>query len=192
MRQLGPTDLKRSHRDWNRRTTGRVALLLDSVESPFNIGGIVRSAAAFRVEHLYLAGSTLSPAHAKAGKTAMGTERYLTWTTFERGADAAEAARADGFTVVGLELADGARPLHQLDLGPDVCVAAGHEDHGLSAATLAACDLVGFIPLLGRVGSLNVGTATAIAIYELRRRAWTDPRLTEGPAPEEDGADDAG
>ena len=182
MKQLGPTDLKRSHREWNRRTAGRVALLLDRVESPFNLGGIVRSAAAFRVEHLYLAGSTLSPAHAKAGKTAMGTERYLTWTTFERGSDAADAARADGFEVVGVELAAGAAPLHELHLGEAVCLAVGHEDHGLSPATLAACDRVGFIPQLGRVGSLNVSTATAIAIYELRRRAWTDPRVPEASA----------
>jgi tRNA (guanosine-2'-O-)-methyltransferase len=176
VRQLGPTDLKRLHREWNRRTDGRVALLLDSVESPFNIGAIVRTAAAFRIEHVYLAGSTLSPAHGKAGKTAMGTERYLTWTTFERGPEATDAARADGFRVVGLELAAGALPLHDLDPGPDVCIAVGHEDHGLSPATLAACDLVGFIPLLGRVGSLNVATATAIAIYEFRRRGWTEAK----------------
>jgi tRNA (guanosine-2'-O-)-methyltransferase len=174
MKQLGPTDLKRLHREWNRRTDGRVALLLDRVESPFNLGAIVRTAAAFRIEHVYLAGSTLSPAHGKAGKTAMGTERYLTWTTFERGPEATDAARADGFVVVGLELAAGAVPLHDLDAGPDVCIAVGHEDHGLSPATLAACDLVGFIPLLGRVGSLNVATATAIAIYEFRRREWTE------------------
>jgi tRNA (guanosine-2'-O-)-methyltransferase len=172
MKQLGPTDLKRQHREWNRRTEGRMALLLDGVESPFNIGAITRTAAAFRIEHVYLAGSTLSPAHSRAGKTAMGTERYLTWTTFERGPEAAEAARADGFRVVGLELAAGAVPIHELDAGPDVCIAVGHEDHGLSPATLAACDLVGFIPLLGRVGSLNVATATAIAIYEFRRRGW--------------------
>jgi len=182
MKQLNPTELKRLHREWNRRTDGRVALLLDSVESPFNLGGIVRTAAALRVEHLYLAGSTMSPAHGKAGKTAMGTERYLTWTTFERGAEAADAARADGFCVVGLELAAGAVALHELDAGGDVCVAVGHEDHGLSPATLAACDLVGFIPLLGRVGSLNVSTATAIALYEFRRRAWAD-RLTAGADP---------
>jgi len=176
MKQLGPTDLKRLHREWHRRTEGRVALLLDSVESPFNIGGIVRTAAAFKVDHLYLAGSTLSPAHGKAGKTAMGTERYLTWTTFERGVEAVDAARADGFRVVGLELAAAALPLHRIEAGPDVCIAVGHEDHGLSPATLAACDLVGFIPQLGKVGSLNVSTATAIAIYEFRRRSWTDPR----------------
>ena len=175
MKPLGPTDLKRLHREWNRRTDRRVALLLDNVESPFNIGGIARTAASFRVEHLYLAGSTLSPAHSKAGKTSMGTERYLTWTTFERGADAAAEARADGFAVVGLELAYGAVPLHQLDAGDDVCIVVGHEDRGVAPATLAACDHVAFIPQLGRVGSLNVATATAIAVYELRRREWTEP-----------------
>lgn len=173
MRQLGPTDLKRLHRDWNRRTTGRLAVLLDGVASPWNVGAIVRSAAAYRVDHLYLAAGSLSPGHPKAGRTSMGTERYLSWSTFDRSPDAADAAREDGFSVVGLELADAAVPLHQLNAGPDVCLAVGNEDHGLSGATLAACDAVAFLPLLGRVGSLNVATATAIALYELRRQGWS-------------------
>jgi tRNA (guanosine-2'-O-)-methyltransferase len=172
MRQLGQTDLKRLHREWAKRSTGRVALLLDGVMSPFNVGGIVRTAAAFRVEHLYLSSGATSPGSAKVGKTAMGTERYLSWSNFERGADAADAAREDGYSVVGLELADHAVPLFQLSVGPDVCLAIGHEDHGLTAGTLAACDAVAFIPQLGRVGSLNVATAAAIAVFELRRREW--------------------
>jgi tRNA (guanosine-2'-O-)-methyltransferase len=172
VRKLGPTDLKRLHRDWARRSTGRVALLLDGVSSPFNVGAIVRTAAAFKVEHLYLAGGTTSPAVAKAGKTSMGTERYLSWSTFERGPEAADAAREDGFAVVGLELADHAVPLFQLSVGADACIAIGNEDHGLAVATLAACDAVAFIPQLGRVGSLNVATAAAIAVFELRRRDW--------------------
>lgn len=172
MRQLGQTDLKRLHRDWAKRSTGRLSLLLDGVSSPFNVGAIVRTAAAFRVEHLYLAGGATSPGSARAGKTAMGTERYLSWSVFERGADAADAAREEGYSVVGLELADHAVPLFQLSVGPDVCLAMGHEDHGLTAGTLAACDAVAFIPQLGRVGSLNVATAAAIAIFELRRREW--------------------
>jgi tRNA (guanosine-2'-O-)-methyltransferase len=75
VKQLGPTDLKRLHREWNRRSTGRIALILDAVGSPFNVGSIVRSAAAYRVDHLYLAGGGISPAHPKVGRTAMGTER---------------------------------------------------------------------------------------------------------------------
>lgn len=173
MRQLGATDLKRLHRDWAKRTSGRVALLLDGVSSPFNVGAIVRTAAAFRVEHLYLSGGATTPASARAGKTAMGTERYLSWSVFERGADAADAAREDGYSVVGLELADQAVPLYQLSAGHDVCLALGHEDHGLSPGALAACDAVVFIPQLGRVGSLNVAAAAAIAIFELRRREWS-------------------
>ncbi len=172
MKQLRPTDLKRLHREWNRRSAGRLSLLLDGVQSPFNVGSIVRTAAAYRVEHLYLAGPTASPTAAKSAKVSLGTERYLSWSVFERGADAADAAREDGFTVVGLELADAAVPLHQMTAGPDVCLAVGNEDHGLSPATLAACDAVAFLPLMGRVGSLNVATAAAIALYELRRQRW--------------------
>jgi tRNA (guanosine-2'-O-)-methyltransferase len=172
MRQLRPTDLKRLHRDWNRRSAGRLALLLDAVQSPYNVGSIVRSAAAYRVEHLYLAGQTTSPGSPKAAKVSMGTERYLSWSAFERGPDAADAAREDGFTVIGLELADDSIPLHQLSTGADVCVAVGNEDHGLSAGTLAACDAVAFLPMTGRVGSLNVATAAAVALYELRRKSW--------------------
>ncbi len=172
MRQLGPTELKRLHREWNRRTSARMALLLDGVGSPWNVGSIVRTAAALRVDHVYLGGGALSPAHPKAGRTSMGTERYLTWTAFERTADALAAARAEGYGVVGLELADDAVPLPDLVVDGDVCLAVGHEEHGLSPATLANCDAVTFIPQLGRVGSLNVATATAVALYELRRREW--------------------
>jgi tRNA (guanosine-2'-O-)-methyltransferase len=51
-----------------------------------------------------------------------------------------------------------------------VCLVVGHEDRGLSKTALAACDQVVFLPQLGRIGSLNVATATSIAIWEVRRR----------------------
>jgi tRNA (guanosine-2'-O-)-methyltransferase len=138
-------------------------LLLDGVQSPYNVGAIVRTAAAYRVDHLYLGADTLSPTHAKVGKLSMGTERYLSWSSWAYSRDAADAARDDGYTVIGLELVDDAVPLHQLHPGLDVC---------LSQATLAACDAVAFLPQMGRVASLNVATAAAIAIYELRRQSW--------------------
>ncbi len=77
-----------------------------------------------------------------------------------------------GYRLVGVELADGAVPLHEALLGPAVCLAFGHEDRGLSPLTLAACDEVAFVPQLGKVGSLNVAQAAAMAMYEVRRRSW--------------------
>ena len=171
-RPLDSTGLKRLHRSWRHRTTGRVGLVLDNVQSPFNVGSILRTAAALRVDHLWLVGDTAPPTGAKTAKTALGTERYLRWSHHDTVAEAAEAARAGGYRVVGLELAQGATPLPELALPAAVCLVVGHEDRGLSPAALTACDDVAYIPQLGRVGSLNVAVATAVALYEVRRREW--------------------
>ena len=172
MKQLGSTDLKRLHRDWRRRTEGRMALLLDSVQTPFNVGAIERTAAAMRVDDVWLCGSTADPDHDRTRKTALGSDRFLTFHRVESAIDAVGAAREAGYRVVGIELADEAVPLPDADLAGDLCLVVGHEDRGLATATLAACDQVAFVPQLGRIGSLNVATACAIAIYETRRRAW--------------------
>ena len=57
-----------------------------------------------------------------------------------------------------------------------MCIVVGNESNGLRAETLSLCDAVGYFPLLGRVGSLNVATATAVALYEARRQAWMADR----------------
>jgi tRNA (guanosine-2'-O-)-methyltransferase len=171
-RQLDSTGLKRLHRTWRRRTDGRVALVLDNVQSPFNVGAILRTAAALTVDHLWLAGATASPTDVKTGKTALGSHRFVRWSRHDTGVVAAAAARAEGYRLVAIELTDDATPLPEAGLDGDVCLVVGHEDRGIPAATLASCDEVAFIPQLGRIGSLNVATATAIALYEVRRRAW--------------------
>jgi tRNA (guanosine-2'-O-)-methyltransferase len=171
-KQLDGTGLKRLHRGWRKSAAGRVALILDGVQGPYNVGGIVRTAAAYRVEHVWLAGATPALNASSVQKTALGTDRYLPSTIVDKAVDAVEAARAAGYQVVAVELADSAQPLHELPLTGATCLVVGNEDHGVSAAALAACDAIAYLPQLGRVGSLNVATATALAIYEVRRREW--------------------
>ncbi len=171
MSKLASTGLKRLHRQWRRKGCQRLSLLLDTVQNPFNVGAIARTAAAMRVEHLYL-GAATPPDAAKATKTSMGTQRYLTWSVCDHPAEAAAAALSDGYRLIGLELTSDARPLHELDLRGAVALAVGHEDRGLSDSVLAVCDAVGFIPQLGKVGSLNVAAAAAIGLYEVRRQGW--------------------
>ena len=173
MKPLDLTGLKRLHREWRRTITGRLALILDSVQSPFNVGAILRTAAVYRVERVWLCGATPSQASTGVRKTALGTDRYLTITAVEHATDAVDAARSEGFRIVGIELADGAHPIHEVKLGDAACLVVGNEDHGVSAAVLRACDDVAFLPQLGKVGSLNVATAASIALYEARRQEWT-------------------
>jgi tRNA (guanosine-2'-O-)-methyltransferase len=173
LKQLGSTDLKRLHREWRRRSVQRAGVILDRVVQPFNVGSILRTAAALRVEDVWFVGETPPPTHAKVGKTALGAERYLTThLDLPSGADAVAAAQRAGYRVVAVELAEGAQPLHELPLDGDVCLVVGHEDRGITPVTLEACDAVGYVPQLGRIGSLNVATACSIALYELRRQSW--------------------
>lgn len=171
-RSLGGTELKRLHRDWRRRNETRLALLLDGVQNPFNVGAIMRTAAAYSVEHLWMVGGP-SPDDTKVNKTALGSQKFLTWTACDSAATAIAEIRSAGYRLIGVELAEGALPLHELDLSGDICLALGHEDRGLSKDLLADNDGLGYIPQLGRIGSLNVGTAAAIACYETRRTGWT-------------------
>ncbi|MEO6987641.1 MAG: TrmH family RNA methyltransferase [Aquihabitans sp.] len=171
-RSLGSTELKRLHREWRRQASGRVALLLDSVATPYNVGSILRTAAAMRVDDVWLSGQTALETEGGTQKTALGSQRFLTFHHVDDPAEAVTAVKAAGYRLVGIELADAAVPIHAVDLTGAVCLAVGHEDRGLSAAVLAGADGLGFIPQLGRIGSLNVATATSIALYEARRQGW--------------------
>jgi tRNA (guanosine-2'-O-)-methyltransferase len=173
-RQLGQTEVKRLNRTWRRLTQARLCLLLESVSQPFNVGSIIRTAAAFGVEHVWLCGDSADPMHPSARKTALGTGRFVTCEQVPGAAAAAAEIRAAGLRLVAVELAQAAVPLHLAAVGGDVCLALGNEDRGCSPALLAAADQVAYVPQVGRVGSLNVAAAAAIALAEARRREWAD------------------
>lgn len=172
MKQLSGTELKRLHRKWRKNEPLRLSIMLEQINGPYNLGSILRTAAAYRVEHLYLVGMQIDPTSNNVGKTALGTDRYVPWTVHEDWATGAAAARKAGHSLVGLELADQAVPMHEAELPTPMCLVIGNEDRGLSKTALADCDGVVYLPQLGRVGSLNVATATSIAIWEARRQTW--------------------
>lgn len=172
MANLGSTDLKRLHREWRRRTDARLALALDDVQGPFNVGGIFRTASAYRADPLWLSANATGPENPKVGRTALGSERYFRLERLPTMTRILDSARAEGFRVVGVELAVGSVPIHEAPLRGDVCLVVGHEERGLSRAALDGCDTLAFIPQLGRTGSLNVSAATAIACYEWARQQW--------------------
>lgn len=175
MANLTSTELKRLHRDWRRGTPGRLAIALDGVSGPFNVGAIIRTAAAYRAETIWLTPGATGPDNPKVGKTALGTDRYCEVVRLDSVERIADAAHSKGLRLVGVELAAGAVPLHELELAADCCLMLGNEDHGISRAGLGLCDDVAFLPQLGKVGSLNVATAAGIAIYEWARQRWTAP-----------------
>jgi 23S rRNA (guanosine2251-2'-O)-methyltransferase len=75
-----------------------------------------------------------------------------------------------GIWVVGLDDAADRELFDIADLARDgVCIVMGAEGAGLSRLVRERCDMVVSIPMLGRLSSLNVSAATALATYEVVR-----------------------
>jgi tRNA (guanosine-2'-O-)-methyltransferase len=169
---LRSTELKRLHRQWRRSTDLRLGLVLDGVQNPYNVGALLRSAAAYNVETVWLVPPTPGPDHPGVAKTALGSDRFTPCRTPSSGPEALSEARDKGMATVAIELAAGAEPLFSLQLGRAVCLVLGHESRGVHRDTLRHVDHVAFLPQLGKVGSLNVAQAGAIAFYEAARQEW--------------------
>ena len=145
----------------------RLGLLVASVTQPFNVGTIVQSAAAFGVEQIWFSGNASLPDHPNALRAAAGADRLVSWQHAGTAAEAAVAVRKAGFKLIALELASNSIPIYDMVLEGDICLVIGAEDHGCPPALLAAADGAIYIPQVGRVGSLNVAVATAIALAEI-------------------------
>lgn len=169
MRPLVGTDLKRFVRDYRRANPPRCELvaLLQSVEYPANVGSIFRLADGAGLKELVLTGITPTPPNATIDKVGRYKSLRLPWRYEADPLVAIENLKTDGYRVVAVELADGAVPYHQYDYAHKTCLVVGHEDHGITKATLAACDAAVFIPMYGKGLSLNVHVALSIVLYHI-------------------------
>jgi len=170
MRQLRGTELKRFLRRYRRAHPPErcIVFLLQSVEYPVNVGSIFRIADACGVEEVILCGITPRPPHPTIAKVARGKELRVNWRYVKEAMDALAGLRAEGFRICAVEVADDAVPYFAYQPPEKVCLVVGHEDHGLTRATLALCDDAVFVPMYGKGRSLNVHVSLAIVAYHIR------------------------
>ena len=85
-------------------------------------------------------------------------------------ADFLGEAKAAGCWCYGAD-AEGGVPYDRPDYAGGVVLVLGSEGRGLRPRVAAACDERVTIPRRGRVGSLNVGAAAAVLVYEILQRS---------------------
>ncbi|MBI4032434.1 TrmH family RNA methyltransferase [Candidatus Berkelbacteria bacterium] len=150
----------------------RLVVILDSVRSLYNVGSIFRTADAFGVEHLYLAGLTGAPDDAlnrqRIHKTALGAEETVPWTKVDSISTLVERLKDERFTIVALEQTPSAQSLVSFKPTERVALVLGHELYGVNEGALACADQSVQIPMLGQKESLNVSVAFGIACAWLR------------------------
>lgn len=171
MRQLRGTALKRFLRAYRREypvSAHHIVILLEDVEYPANVGSIFRIADACGVEEVVLTGITVTPPHPTLEKVARGKHRRVPWRYESDPRAAIAGMRERGYTICALEITESSEPYHAYRYPADVCLVAGHEDHGVTRKTLAMCDVAVFVPMYGRGRSLNVHVAVGVVCYYIR------------------------
>ena len=152
------------------RGATRVAVL-ENVMNPTNLGAIFRSAAALGMDAVLLTSAGSDPLYRRAIRVSMGTVFQVPWAYVPE--DWPALLRAQGFRTAAMALRDDSVRLDdpRLMQAEKLAVVMGTEGDGLADATIAACDFTVRIPMHHGVDSLNVAAASAVAFYQLGRRA---------------------
>jgi len=170
MNQLRGTALKRFLRDYRRAhpLERDLALVLQSVSYPVNVGSLFRIADAVRVSQMFLCGATPLPPNPTIAKVGREKHHNVNWYYEERTEDVLARLRQEGYFVCALEITDRATPYFEQRFPQRVCLVVGNEDHGVTRAALAECGSSVFVPMYGQGRSLNVHVAAGIVLYHLR------------------------
>ncbi len=144
-------------------------VVLEGVNNHDNVGGIFRNAAAFGAAGVLLAAGCVDPLYRKAIRVSMGAALRLPFAELDDWPGGLEAVRASGRAVAALTPAADAVDLDEWDAGDASLARAawvlGAEGPGLTRRAMERADARVRIPITEAVDSLNVASASAVALH---------------------------
>ncbi len=147
----------------------KVALLIEAIQDPGNLGSMLRTALAAGVQVAYLSKGCTDAWSPKALRGGQGAQLILPVVEQE---DA--VARVDAFEGLTLALTMHGESLYQQSLNQPVLLAVGNEGAGISDALQQAVYQCVTIPMAytqhHAMESLNAAAATAVALFECKRQ----------------------
>ena len=144
-------------------------LLLDRITDVRNFGAIARSAEGAGVDALVIPEKGGARVGSDAIKTSAGALTYLPVCREPRLYRTVRTLQAQGIRVVACtEKTDVL--IYDVDLRGPLALLVGSEEDGIDPDLLALCDAHGRLPMLGRIGSLNVSVAAGVAAFEAVRQ----------------------
>ena len=148
------------------KTRVPLEIAIENLAHDFNIGTIVRNANAFNVARVHIIGKRK---YNRRG--AMVTDKYLHIDHFATVEEFVADAHARGMKIVAIDNnRPESKPLQGAEILPNSILVFGSESDGISQELLDQADAVYYIEQLGSTRSINVGCASAVAMYEAVRR----------------------
>ena len=145
----------------------KIVLVAHNIRSLWNVGSLFRTSDCFGIEKIYLTGYTATPPRREISKTAIGAEKWIDWEYEKDPVKVIKQKKKEGYRIIALELTDDAVNISDYSPPEKICLILGHEVTGVPKELLKLANDTIMIPMLGKKESLNVSTATGIALHHL-------------------------
>ncbi len=151
-----------------------ITIICDSVNSPANIGSIFRIADSFGVSQIYFCGKDITVISKRMLRTARATHEIVHFKQAETVMAATKELLEDGYTFIALEITENSIPVseYKFDNTKKLALIIGEENHGVSEDILQLVEQSVHINMYGNNSSMNVATATGVALYEITKQ-WS-------------------
>lgn len=170
MRKLRNSELSRLSAD-EYKTTPKIPLVvvLDNIRSCNNIGSVFRTSDALLIEKIVLCGITATPPNKEIHKTALDSEKTVSWKYMEKTEDAVAELKMEGYKVYAVEQVENSIMLPDFnpEKGEKTAIVFGNEVKGVQQKVVNVCDGSIEIPQYGTKHSFNVSVSAGIVLWDL-------------------------
>ena len=145
-----------------------LVIVAEALEKPGNLGAILRTADAARVDALLVCDPRVDIWNPNVVRASRGAVFSVPVVESDN-ASAWEWLKTRGLRLLAAT-PSAETPYTEVNLREPLAIAVGTEDEGLTDFWMSRADLRIKIPMMGRVNSLNVSVSTALILYEAVRQ----------------------
>jgi 23S rRNA (guanosine2251-2'-O)-methyltransferase len=156
---------------WKNSGEKLLALVLDGIQDPQNLGALIRTACASGVHGVITVKHRAAPITGSVVKASAGAVEHTNIVRVANLGNAVDALKESGAWIVGTS-AEATTSLYDIDATLDLALVMGSEGEGIRPLIKKKCDFLINIPLRGNISSLNASAAGAIALYEIVRQRY--------------------
>ncbi|MEK7116364.1 MAG: RNA methyltransferase [Patescibacteria group bacterium] len=158
--------------DVEKRRFASLAVIIERVDDPHNLGAILRTCDAVGVGEVHLVYPTSRGPRLRelTTKSAASAVKWLTIRRWTSVSSCVASLHRRTFIILVAALSDHGKPQWEWNLRRKIAIAVGNEHEGASPHLLRLADGVITIPMRGMVQSLNVSVAAAVILEEALRQ----------------------
>ncbi len=146
----------------------KLLVVLDQITDPHNVGAILRSAVAMGAGAVIVTARNAAPETGVLAKSASGALDMIPVIAVRNLSKTIEELNSYRFQTVGLD-SEGEADLEGTLSGDKIALVMGAEGRGLREKTRLTCTHLARLDMPGKIKSLNVSNAAALALYATHR-----------------------